>query len=176
VNEEWWESPVCFVCDRWWILLIGLIAALAAYFTRDYWLPLAPDEAALAQSIIEQAKAAGAQELPAPESRGKTGGELTEVIIQNDSPNRIRIVFSGPETHVEVLEACSSCITYYLYEPTTSCPEQAPIGRYTLEPGQYDVVVEDLSDTTITPWFGNWQLVSGDEYYSCFFIVTTFEP
>jgi len=42
VNEEWWESPVCFVCDRWPILLIGLIAALAAYFTRDYWLPLAP--------------------------------------------------------------------------------------------------------------------------------------
>jgi len=49
-----------------------------------------------------------------------------------------------------------------------------PIGRYTLEPGQYDVVVESISDRGVTPGPSNWDLVSGDQYSSCFFIVTTF--
>jgi len=40
VNEEWWERPVCFVCDYWWALLLAIVLALAAYFTRGYWLPL----------------------------------------------------------------------------------------------------------------------------------------
>jgi len=132
-------------------------------------------EAALARSIVAQAKAAGAGEIPAPSLSGSTGSGFTEVVIQNDSPERLRIVFSGPESRVEELGACSSCQTYFGIGPLF-CPEQGPIGRYTLKPGQYDVVVESISDTGVTPWIGDWSLVSGDEYYSCFFIVTTFGP
>ena len=40
MNEEWWESPVCFICDYWWALLLVIVLALAAFFTRDLWLPL----------------------------------------------------------------------------------------------------------------------------------------
>lgn len=40
MNEEWWESPVCWVCDYWWALLLALVLGLSAFFTRDYWLPL----------------------------------------------------------------------------------------------------------------------------------------
>lgn len=238
MNDQWWESPVCWLCDHGWTLFLAAGLALAGYLTRDFWFPallsasglcgnyatlhntflatstdlmpslyyrcgqayaddgdwsnaaalyeqlladysdhsLAADiEAALAQSIVEWAKTAGAQELPAPTSTGSSEGELTEVIIQNDAPERMRIVFSGPEMRVEELEACGSCVRYYLSDPPF-CPEQGPVGRYTLEPGRYDVVVEYISDLSVTPWIGNWSLLSGDEYYSCFYIVTTFEP
>jgi len=39
MNAEWWEGLVRFMCNFWWILLIILVLALTAYFTRDYWLP-----------------------------------------------------------------------------------------------------------------------------------------
>lgn len=39
MEEEWWERPVCWVCDYWWLLLLMLLMALAAFFTRDSWLP-----------------------------------------------------------------------------------------------------------------------------------------
>jgi hypothetical protein len=36
---KWWEKPLRFLCDYWWVLLLLLLAALAAYFTRGYWMP-----------------------------------------------------------------------------------------------------------------------------------------
>ncbi len=132
-------------------------------------------EAALARSIVAQAKAGNAGEIPAPERSGSTSSGVTEVIIQNDSTERLRIVFSGPESRVEELGACSSCTTYTGIGPL-HCPEKGPIGRYTIKPGQYDVVVEAISASRTSPWSGNWNLAGGDEYYSCFFIVTTFLP
>ena len=42
MNEEWWESPVCILCDWWWAFLLGMAFLLAAYFTRNLWLPPAP--------------------------------------------------------------------------------------------------------------------------------------
>lgn len=39
MNERWWESPVCFVCNYWWGILIAIVLVLAAFFTRNYWLP-----------------------------------------------------------------------------------------------------------------------------------------
>jgi hypothetical protein len=138
--------------------------------------PSAPDvEAALARLIVAQARSTGAGEIPAPAASGTTGNEFAEVIIQNDSPDRIRIVFSGPEARVEELEACDTCRNFTVLEPTF-CPEIGPIGRYTLTGGSYDVVVESISDKGITPWIGSWELRSGDEYYNCFYIVTTFGP
>jgi len=134
-------------------------------------------ETALARSIVAQAKASGAGEIPQPDRSGSAGSGVTVVVIQNDSPERLRIIFSGPESRIEELEACSSCQTYSFIGPMF-CPELGPIGRYTLKPGQYDVVVESISDTGVTPWVGSWNLVSGDKYFSCFFIVTrtTFSP
>jgi tetratricopeptide (TPR) repeat protein len=132
-------------------------------------------EAGLARSIVSQAQTTSAGEIPTPERSGSTGSIVTEVVIQNDSPRRLRIVFSGPESRVEELEACSSCTTYTGIGPLY-CPELGPIGRYPLTPGAYDIVVEAISDSEITPWTGSWNLASGDEYYSCFFVITTLGP
>lgn len=132
-------------------------------------------EAGLARSIVSKSQATSAGEIPAPERSGSTGSEVTEVVIQNDSPEHMRIVFSGPESRVEELEPCTSCTTYSGEGPLY-CPELGPVGRYSLPPGAYDIVVESISDTGTTPWTGNWSLVTGDEYYSCFVIIITFEP
>jgi tetratricopeptide (TPR) repeat protein len=159
--------------DKNWSNAIAMYEAFLAGFSDH---ALAPEvEAGLARSLIAQAKAAGAGEIAPPERSGSTGSGFTEVIIQNDSPERLRIVFSGPETRIEELAACSSCITYTGFGPLY-CPEKGPIGDYTLQPGEYEVVVESISDTGVTPWTGTWALESGDEYYSCFFLVTTTFP
>jgi tetratricopeptide (TPR) repeat protein len=128
-------------------------------------------EAGLARSIVALAQDSSAGSIPEPEVSGSTGSAQTEVIIQNYSPERIRIVFSGPDSRVEELEACPTCGKYSLFGPAY-CPEGGPVGHYTLTPGQYEVVVESLSATETTPWTGNWSLVSGDQYSSCFVIVT----
>jgi hypothetical protein len=39
MQNEWWESPVCWLCDYWWALLAAVLLALTAYFTSDLWLP-----------------------------------------------------------------------------------------------------------------------------------------
>lgn len=39
MKEEWWERPTCFLCDRWWLLLVFLAMGLTAYFTNGYWMP-----------------------------------------------------------------------------------------------------------------------------------------
>ncbi len=34
------DSPMCFLCDYGWILLLLLVIAAVAYFTFPYWAPL----------------------------------------------------------------------------------------------------------------------------------------
>ena len=137
--------------------------------------PLTPEvKSALLRSIVANAKMDGAGNLPAPERSGATDDGSTVVIIRNESPERLRIAFSGAESRLEELDACSTCSTY-----STSpmvCPEIGPVGRYTITPGQYFVVVESTSDTETTPWKGDWTLDQGGEYTNCFFIIKRFVP
>jgi len=132
-------------------------------------------KAALARALVADAKASGAGEIAAPERSGSTDSASTLVVIQNDSPERLRLVFSGPEARIEELETCGACARYSLVGPAF-CPETGPIGRYTLQPGEYEVLVEAISDEGVTPFTGTWQLGEGSEYYTCFFIVTTLGP
>jgi hypothetical protein len=124
---------------------------------------------------VADAKASGAGEIAAPERSGSTDSASTLVVIQNDSPERLRLVFSGPEARIEELETCGACARYSLVGPAF-CPEKGPIGRYTLQPGEYEVLVEAISDEGVTPFTGTWPLGEGGEYYTCFFIVTTLGP
>jgi hypothetical protein len=149
------------------------------FFAADYYElflkgysnhPLASEvESALLRSIVANAKMGGAGNLPTPERSGTTNDGSTVVIIRNESPERLRIGFSGAENRIEELEACSTCSTYYA--SPLFCPDTGPVGRYTIQPGQYFVVVDSISDSGITPWSGDWILESGGEYTNCFFIV-----
>ncbi|NER20167.1 MAG: hypothetical protein F6J86_24630 [Symploca sp. SIO1B1] len=125
----------------------------------------------LAKLLVAQAQEEGAKNLPAPQREGSTSDSLSVVRIQNDSPEPMRIIFSGPEGRIEELEKCSSCRTY-VGKPPESCPKQGPVGTYTLKPGEYDVVVKAIGNRPVNPFKGDWSLGSGGIYPSCFYLVT----
>jgi hypothetical protein len=135
--------------------------------------PLAAEvQDAYVRATIADAEASGAGELPAPQAVGGASGSNTQmtVVIQNDTPEKLSIVFSGPDTRVEELDPCAEC-TKFTEEPT-SCPEKGPVGRYVMAPGTYKVVVKTSSGGNVTPFRGTWDLTTSEEYSSCFYVVT----
>jgi hypothetical protein len=40
MKPTWWEKPVCWLCDYWWVLLIATLILITAYLMRSFWLPL----------------------------------------------------------------------------------------------------------------------------------------
>jgi hypothetical protein len=137
----------------------------------DHGLSAQVDEGYAAATLAEAA-ASGAGALPQPESVGGSGeGALVTVIIRNDSPERLTIVFSGPEVRVELLPACVEC-ERFVNEGPPECPEKGPIGRYVVEPGTYTVVVKATAGNSVTPFRGTWTLEASTEYSECFFLVT----
>ncbi|MEW5988956.1 MAG: hypothetical protein AB1791_20215 [Chloroflexota bacterium] len=125
---------------------------------------------ALAKAAVAEARAAGAGEIAPPQSVGGSGSGPAVVVIQNDSPEQLSLIFSGPEAVIESLDLCLAC-TDFTTDPEF-CPELGPIGRYEVPAGTYEVVVSSISDTEVTPFTGTWELSPGEEYYSCFFLVT----
>jgi tetratricopeptide (TPR) repeat protein len=125
---------------------------------------------ALARSLVAQAKENSGGDLNPPTRSGKTGTKSSEINIINNTPEKLRIVFSGPESMILTLDACEKCSTYSLIGPS-SCSE-GPSETYTLIPGNYDVVVSSISNTSINPWTGSWNLLEGTSYSTCFYIVT----
>lgn len=39
MNEEWWESPFCILCDYWWVFLSILVLLFSSLLTRNTWIP-----------------------------------------------------------------------------------------------------------------------------------------
>jgi hypothetical protein len=127
-------------------------------------------EVALAKATVAEARQAGAGEIAAPQSVGGDGSGAAVVIIQNDSAEEMSLVFSGPEARFETLPPCATCQSFTA-DPV-ACPEEGPIGTYEMAPGTYEVVVKSISDAGVVPFVGTWELAPGEEYYSCFFVVT----
>lgn len=129
-------------------------------------------ESLLAKASVAEARAAGAGEIAPPQAVGTgTGSGPAIVIIQNDSREQLSMVFSGPEARFETLELCLECEEYRGDGPEF-CPELGPIGTYELPAGTYEVVVKSISDDGVIPFTGSWDLAAGEEYYSCFFLIT----
>lgn len=126
-------------------------------------------ETAFAASMVAEANASGAGRIARPGQSGRVRRGTTVVQIRNDSPETLRIVFSGPEPRFEELAPCAECEP--LSAPPSACPAKGPRGTYTLKPGDYDVLVRSTSNGQVTPFTGKWELGSGSEYSSCFFIV-----
>jgi hypothetical protein len=127
-------------------------------------------EVTLAKTLIDQAKANNAGTLPSPVIDGRTAAGTTKVQIRNDSPEPMRIVFTGPETRFEELPGCKDCQVFTTSVPQ-SCPEKGPIATYTLKPGDYQVLVRSIGDRTVTPFTGEWNLLDRYQHGSCFYIV-----
>jgi hypothetical protein len=131
-------------------------------------------ETAYARTILADADRSGAGSLPPPIDSGTAGGTAGQatIVIQNDSPDILAMVFSGPDVRVEEVEACAECQKYFGTGPA-GCPELGPIAEYIVAPGTYDVVVRSGSGNDVTPFRGTWTLEAGQVYDSCFYIVTT---
>jgi hypothetical protein len=148
-----------------------------------------------AMALIQDAKRNPTGELPAPIAMTSTSDGSTQVVIRNDSPHALRIVFAGPTSQVEEIPACKDCKDYTQATAPFSCPNQGPVKTYKLEPGGYQVLVKAISSTNwdasklgkreltqtdlkqsaevsgVQPFTGQWSFGTGLEYQSCFFLI-----
>ncbi len=166
--------PLLFACGGAYEASDAHADAVAIYarFRADY--PdhdLAADvDVALARATLaETENAAGA--LPPPGKGPGTGtAGVATIVIQNDSPDPLSMVFSGPDIRVEDLEACADCVKVpgAIYECRD--PDQSPVAEYKVAPGVYEVVVKSGSGSNVLPFRGTWTLEDGEVYASCFYI------
>ncbi|AFY82459.1 tetratricopeptide repeat protein [Oscillatoria acuminata] len=124
----------------------------------------------LVQTLIAEAQQQGAATILRPPASGTTESGYTVLQIQNDSPSRMQLVFSGPEDRIEELEPCFDCETYFGKGPET-CPGLGPIGRYTVPPGDYKILVKSIDEYQVTPYRGDWNLEDSLTYQQCFYII-----
>lgn len=125
----------------------------------------------LAQATVADVRERGARNIKSPAQTGITLDASTVIEIQNTSPAKMQITFSGVTPRFEKLESCRDCLRYVNHPPKL-CSGKGPVGRYTLEPGQYDIAVQADDRGSVRPWAGTWTLKAGAEYKSCFFIIT----
>jgi hypothetical protein len=129
-------------------------------------------EQSLARATVANFSRQGAQEIKPPGLVGFTADGSTVVEIQNSSPRTMKITFSGPTPKFEELAPCEDC-EIHNYRGPEACPEKGPVGRYKLEPGQYQIAVEfiELPNEVIDSSVGDWTLGEGSEYRRCQIIV-----
>ena len=126
----------------------------------------------LARTTVADIRGRGARHIESPGRTGTTADGSTVIEIENTSPAKMRIIFSEPTYKFEEIGTCRDCVKV-VNKPPKLCPHKGSVGRYTLEPGQYDVAVKFTADdgNPVNPWAGNWSLEAGAEYKSCFFII-----
>jgi hypothetical protein len=169
--------PILYACGRAYAAkgAFGDALAMLGRFRAEYSTHALADqvEKAFVEATLAETAASGAGKLPPPESVGKSGqaGGQSTVVIQNDSPEQLSIVFSGPDVRVEEVKACGECVEYVGVGPS-ACPEKGPVAEYVLAPGTYEVVVKSSSGSDVTPFRGTWTLKKGEEYSSCFYLVS----
>jgi hypothetical protein len=149
----------------------GDAVAIYARFRADY--PdhdLAADvDIALARTTLAETE--NADPLPPPGAGPGTGtAGVATIVIQNDSPDPLSMVFSGPDIRVEDLEACADCVKVPGAIHECRDPSQSPNAEYKVAPGVYEVVVKSGSGSNVTPFRGTWTLEDGEVYASCFYI------
>ncbi|BAZ18743.1 hypothetical protein NIES4071_106280 (plasmid) [Calothrix sp. NIES-4071] len=126
----------------------------------------------LARTTVADIKGRGARKTKPLLRTGTTVDGSTVVDIQNTSPAKMEITFSGTTPKFGEIEICTDCIEYISKGPEI-CPGKGPIERYTLEPGKYDIAVKftTRSGNLAYPWTATWSLEQGGEYKTCFVIV-----
>jgi len=120
---------------------------------------------------IELAKRNGAASIAQPQESGIAPFGVSVYIVRNDSPERIQIILRGPTVIVDEIAECKTC-TKFESQPNY-CPDKGSIGRYTLKPGNYDVVVKSVGESKVKPYQGSWTFRSGSEYSECFYIIVS---
>jgi uncharacterized protein YraI len=127
-------------------------------------------------SVDEQiARIAGEEhgEMSQPGEVGQVaaGGEA-EVTVVNDTPYVLTLLIGAPSSKSVTIEACSTCKVYSMVGPVF-CPEEGrPKKTLRLKPGSSQVAAR-VSDPSVVPFLGTWELKADTGYFNCFYIVTT---
>jgi tetratricopeptide (TPR) repeat protein len=159
-------------CGQAYVDAGNYAGAIALYerFLQDYpQHELIPEvKSALAKTMVKEAQALNPGRIAQPSQiSGATTG-VTLLKIRNDSPRKIRIVLSGDQPRFEEIEPCEECPIYST--PPDSCPEKGIIKEFTVQAGEYEVVVKAADDSSIRPFIGEWKLADSAAYGSCFYI------
>jgi len=135
--------------------------------------PAAPTPTLSVDEQIERIARGKHGELPQPsEVGGVLAGGEAEVTIINDAPYMLTILVGAPNSVSISIEACPTCKTYSFVGPVF-CPEEGrPRKTVRLKPGTCQVSAE-VSDPSVTPFYGVWDLKGDASYFNCFYIVTT---
>jgi hypothetical protein len=137
MQEDWWESPVCWLCDYWWALLAALVLGLTAYITRDLWLPLL----GLEPSVPEL----GTGDVQAT----LTWDTTDDLDLWVTDPQGVSIFFSSPtspsggQLDVDANAGCTGNITDHPIENIFWSAGVAPLGQYKVEVHYYERCVSD---------------------------------
>jgi hypothetical protein len=134
--------------------------------------PAAPTPTLSVDEQIERIAKGEHGELSQPsEVGGVAAGGEAEVTIINDTPYLLTILVGAPNSVSISIEACPTCKTYSFVGPIF-CPEEGrPRKAVKLKPGTCQVSAE-VSDPSIIPFYGVWDLKGDTSYFNCFYIVT----
>ncbi|MFF8972732.1 hypothetical protein [Streptomyces sp. NPDC014995] len=129
---------------------------------------------AIAAEIAQTVPAAG-ERLPTT----RTGGSIS-VTVQNDSPDEITVLYTGPVTGSFTLKACGSCETYSLsstlspgFEPCGDSGRNYPQRTISLPPGTTYFLHKPKNDGLSSPASDTAKLSSGYLYTECAYATQT---
>jgi hypothetical protein len=101
------------------------------------------------------------------------GGEA-EVSIVNDTPYELTILVGVPNSTSITIEACPACKVYGMVGPIFCPQEGRPKKTVRLKPGTCQVAAK-VSDPSVIPFLGAWELKSDTSYFNCFYIVSKWQ-
>ncbi|MFE9628252.1 hypothetical protein [Streptomyces sp. NPDC006527] len=129
---------------------------------------------AIAAEIAQTVPAAG-KSLPTT----RTGGSIS-VTVQNDSPDDITVLYTGPVTGSFTLKACGSCTTYSFsstlspgFQPCSDSGKNYPERTISLPPGTTYFLHKPNNDSLSTPASDTAKLRSGYIYTECAYATQT---
>lgn len=165
-----------YYCGRMYEEIGELENAGALYYVIRTDYPTHPISSLATQGLarVEISLASNAPTLAPPLESGTAPVGTSVYVVQNDSPERVEIILSGPETIIKEIAECSICTK--LTSDPVECPNQGPMERITLMPGDYEVLVKSAGDDEVIPYRGKWIFQDGVEYAHCYYVLTTIVP
>ncbi|MGW1812385.1 hypothetical protein ACWCQM_02220 [Streptomyces sp. NPDC002125] len=129
---------------------------------------------AIAAEIAEDRPAAGKRLPPS----GRPGGARMELVISNDAPNDVEVLYTGPVTGTVRLKACGGCERYSSEAAgaARACKASGtsyPKAKLRLPAGEYHFLYKRGSDATtaVDNYTSGSKVAPGYTYTSCTYVV-----
>ncbi|THV24359.1 hypothetical protein [Glycomyces paridis] len=101
-------------------------------------------------------------DLAAPEDTGSSGSGEVLLEIGNSTNVQLEVLYTGPETGSFTVNGCSDC--------SSQCSDWVAVYEtVSLPAGEYEVVVRTTGYSAY-PYYGAWDLNSGNKYTSCYYL------